>query len=225
MEPGLSIVIPTLDDGAALGRALPRALAEATEVVVVDGGSLDTGPREAARHGASVVTAPPGRGAQLARGAQAASGDLLLFLHADTLLPEGAASLVREALAAGAIAGGFPVRFDEAGPLLRLGAALINLRTRLTRIPLGDQAQFTTRAAYEAAGGFRDWPILEDLDLMRRLKHLGRIALVKPPVVTSSRRFRQRGIARTVATNWLIWGLYFAGASPSRLARLYGTVR
>jgi len=117
------------------------------------------------------------------------------------------------------------VRFDDDGFWMRLGSRLVNLRTRLTRVPLGDQAQFVTRDAFAALGGFRDWPILEDLDFMRRLKRHARasggIALLDPPVVTAARRYLTGGIARTIARNWLIWALYLLGVPPRRLARLY----
>ena len=160
------------------------------------------------------------------RGAAAApAADLLLFLHADTQLPPGGVELARAAVEAGAVGGGFLVRFDVDRPSLRLGERLINLRTRATRVPLGDQAQFATAAAFRSLGGYRDWPILEDLDFARRLKRLGKVALVERPVTTAARRFVERGVAATVATNWLIWGLFFAGFPPHRLARLYRQIR
>jgi hypothetical protein len=162
---------------------------------------------------------------QLNRGARETSAEVLLFLHADTRLPEGGIERVREAVEAGAEGGGFLLRFDVERPLLRLGAWLINRRTRLLGVPLGDQAQFVTRARFEELGGFREWPILEDLDLGRRLKRGGRLALLAPPVVTAARRFLTLGVTRTVATNWLIWVLYFAGVPPARLARLYSNRR
>jgi len=110
-------------------------------------------------------------------------------------------------------------------PVLRLGTRLINLRTRITRCPLGDQAQFVTRRAFEELGGFQEWPILEDLDFIRRLKRLGRIELLHPRITTSSRRFLGGGISKTIAINWLIWALYFLGVPPDRLGRLYRVVR
>lgn len=220
-----AIVVPTLDEEEALARHLPAALLAADEVVVSDGGSRDGTVELARRLGARVVEGPPCRGGQLNRGAAACSADLLLFLHADTTLPPGGVELARAAVAAGAVGGGFRVRFDVDRPVQRLGARLINLRTRLTRVPLGDQAQFATAEAFRALGGYRDWPILEDLDFARRLKRHGRVALVERPVTTAARRFVERGVVATVATNWLIWGLFFAGVSPRRLAGLYRQIR
>jgi hypothetical protein len=132
---------------------------------------------------------------------------------------------VREAVAAGAAGGAFLVRFDVDSPLYRGGARVVNLRTRCTRLALGDQAQFATRETFVALAGFRAWPILEDLDFARRLKRLGRVAILAPPVTTSARRFERRGPARTVALNWLLWTLFLCGVSPHRLARLYRDVR
>ncbi len=221
----LAIVVPTLNEETGLRRNLPAALAAADQVVVSDGGSTD-GTLAAARElGAEIVTGPPGRGGQLTRGARAADAPLLLFLHADTRLPADGVSLIREAVADGAVGGGFLVRFDEGGSLLRLGERLINARTRLTGLPLGDQAQFATREAFHALEGYRDWPILEDLDFALRLRHLGRTVLIRSPVTTAARRFVQQGIVKTVATNWLIWLLFFCGVSPHRLARLYRHIR
>ena len=221
----LSIVIPTLDEEAALRRNLPTARALADELIVSDGGSADATLAVAAELGAKVVSGPAGRGGQLNRGAAAADGDVLVFLHADTRLPEGSAAAIRRAIASGAIGGAFYLRFDSDRRAQRLGAWLINLRTRWLRAPLGDQVQFATREVFDRLGGFRDWPILEDLDFIRRLKREGRIAILPGPAVTAARRFLGNGVARTVATNWLIWVLSAFGVSPARLARLYRHVR
>jgi len=218
----LAIVVPTLNEDDALRRHLPRALEAADEVVVSDGGSSDGTVEVARRLGARVVSGPPGRGGQLNRGAAAAgAADVLLFLHADTTLPARGGAAVREAIAKGANGGAFFLRFDVDRPAQRLGAWLINRRTRFLRLPLGDQAQFVTREAFEKLGRFRDWPILEDLDFAVRLRRLGAMKLIEEPVTTAARRFLELGAARTVATNWLIWALYFLGVSPHRLARLY----
>ncbi len=222
----VAIVVPALDEEEALAKNLPAALAAADEVIVSDGGSQDGTLAVARRLGARTVSGPPGRGGQLNRGAAAAAAaDLLVFLHADTVLPEGGVELARAAVRAGAPGGGFLLRFDDDRPRFRFGAGFINRRTRWTRLPLGDQAQFATAQAFRRLGGFRDWPILEDLDFARRLKRLGRVAVVERPATTAARRFVERGALATVATNWLIWGLYFAGVPPHRLMRLYRHVR
>jgi len=224
----LAIVMPALNEAAVLRRHLPAALAAADEVVVSDGGSTD-GTADVARElGARVVCGPPGRGGQLNRGADAldaGGGDILLFLHADTSLPPAGVQAVCDAVAGGAVGGAFRVRFDVDRPLLRLGARLINLRTRLTGLPLGDQAQFVRRDAFRRMGGFRDWPILEDLDFALRLKREGRTVLLDDRVTTAARRFVEQGIVRTVSTNWLIWFLFLLGMSPQRLARYYREIR
>ncbi len=217
----LSIVIPTLNEERQLVASLPTALAAADEVWVSDGGSGDRTVDLARSLGARVVSGPPGRGAQLNRGAERAAGEVILFLHADTRLPAAAGDLVRRAIRSGASGGGFLLRFDTDHLGMRFTGRCINLRTRLTRCPLGDQAQFVQRGTFSALGGYRDWPILEDLDFGRRLKRQGRTALIADPVLTSPRRYLRRGILRTLATNWLIFTLYFAGLPPRRLARLY----
>ena len=132
---------------------------------------------------------------------------------------------MREAAARGANGGAFLLRFDVDRPAQRLGAWLINRRTRMLRLSLGDQAQFVTRKTFERLQGFRDWPILEDLDFAIRLRRLGGLTLIEAPVTTAARRFRELGAVRTVATNWLIWILFFFGVSPQRLARLYRQIR
>lgn len=221
----VTLILPTLDEASTLERHLPSAAAQADEVVVSDGGSGDATVEVARRLGAKVVAGPPGRGGQLNRGAAAARGDILLFLHADTHLPPGSVDRVRRAVAAGAVGGGFHARFDDPGFWMGLGSRLVHLRTRLTRVPLGDQAHFCTKTAFDALGGYRDWPILEDLDFARRLKSHGKTAILAPPVVTAARRYLTQGIARTIVLNWLIWLLFFTGISPRRLARLYRKIR
>jgi rSAM/selenodomain-associated transferase 2 len=221
----LAVVVPVLDEAANLRVLLPALRPLADEVVVADGSSADGSAQVARELGARVVTGPPGRGGQLNRGAAATTADILLFLHADTRLPPEAPDLVRRALAAGAPGGGFLVRFDDRRWSFRVGERLVNLRTRLTRVPLGDQAQFAHRDAFSALGGYPDWPILEDLEFGRRLKRLGRPALLAPPVTTAARRYVRGGILSTVGRNWLIWGLYACGVDPRRLAGLYGRGR
>src|SRR5215218_1276590 len=222
----LAIVVPTLDEEDALRRHLPAVLEAADEVVVSDGGSCDGTVEVARQLGARVVTGPPGRGGQLNRGAAAAAAaDVLLFLHADTALPPGGAQAVRDAAARGAPGGAFLLRFDADRPLQRLGSWLINRRTRWLRVPLGDQAQWATRETFDRLGRFRDWPLLEDLDFVLRLRRLPGFTVIEDPVTTGARRFLEQGTVRTVATNWLIWILFLLGVSPHRLARLYRQIR
>jgi len=217
--------VPTLDEEEALRRHLPPLLGVADEIVISDGGSRDGTVAVARELGVPVVSGPPGRGPQLNRGARETTAEVLLFLHADTLLPTDAINGVRGAVDDGKVGGGFLVCFDDPRPIYRFGTRMVALRTRLTRSPLGDQAQFATRQAFEQLEGFREWPLLEDLDFIRRLKRLGAVEILPQQVVTSSRRYVEGGPVRTVALNWLIWALYFAGVSPQRLSRLYKTYR
>ncbi len=222
----LAIVVPTLNEQNALRAHLARASSEADRLIVSDGGSTDATVEIAKELGATVVSGPPGRGIQLNRGAAAATdADVLLFLHADTVLPPGSGDAIRRAVERGAAGGAFFVRFDCDRPLFRLGNRIVNLRTRITKRPLGDQAQFVRRDVFERLGGYRDWPILEDLDFAGRLNRAHGLALLPGPAVTAARRFLHGGIAKTIATNWLIWFLYACGVSPERLARLYRHIR
>jgi rSAM/selenodomain-associated transferase 2 len=188
--------------------------------VVIDGGSGD-GTAELARPLADrVLSAPRGRAAQMNAGAAAASGDTLLFLHADTRLPDDADRLVLNGLKDRPW-GRFDVSFDEGG-WLRLVGMMMNARSRVTGIATGDQAIFMTRAAFEQAGGFPPIALMEDVALSARLKRIGRPLCVTACVTTSGRRWRQRGLLQTIL---LMWGLrlrYFFGADPARLARAYG---
>jgi rSAM/selenodomain-associated transferase 2 len=219
----ISIVIPVLNEAVGIEAAL-RALApyraRGVEVVVIDGGSGD-GTAELARPLADrVLSAPRGRAAQMNAGAAAATGDALLFLHADTRLPDDADRLVLDGLKDRPW-GHFNVRFVDGG-WLRLVATMMNARSRLTGIATGDQAMFMTRAAYDAAGGFPAIALMEDVALSARLKRIGRPLCVTACVTTSGRRWRQRGLLQTIL---LMWGLrlrYFFGADPARLARAYG---
>lgn len=226
--PRVSIVIPALDEERAIGAALAGALAQADEVVLSDGGSIDRTVEIAVGSGARAICGPRGRGQQLNRGAAETTGephDVLLFLHADTALPADGVALVRNAIAAGADGGAFEIRFDGRGWVYRLGERVASLRSRWSRLALGDQALFVRRDRYAAMGGFRDWPLLEDLDFMLRLRACGTIAILRPPVVTSARRFAARGPLRTVVRNWWIWTQFVRGVAPELLAASYKDVR
>jgi len=226
----LSIIIPVFNERAQLPATL-AALAGATatsEVLVVDGGSTD-GTLEWLKQQsrARVIHAERGRGAQLCAGARAATGDALLFLHGDCLLPPDAAERIAHALADRAIVGGcFLVKFAEPDPRsLSLVARGINARTRLTRTATGDQAIFVRRPVYEALGGFAAWPLFEDVDFVRRMKCHGRFAVIPAPVTISARRWITHGVWRTTLLMYALRLAFYAGVSPATLKRRFRDVR
>lgn len=219
----LSVVIPALDEADRVGDAVASAGAEGVEVLVVDGGSRDATPERARQAGAEVLHSPPGRARQLGVGADSARGDIVLFLHADTTLPGGWDAAVRAALADPAVAGGaFRLRFDARSPLLRLVEGGARVRAALLRMPYGDQALFVRRSILEAMGGVPQSPVMEDLDLVREIRRRGRLVLLPLPATTSARRYRGRGVLRTVARNAAAWAGWWLGLERRRIARWYG---
>lgn len=221
-----SVVMPVLNEAAGLPGVLARLqpLRElGVQIIVADGGSTDASVQLATQAGATVVHAPRGRARQMNAGAQAASGQHLLFLHADTMLPDDALPAMSAVLAdPTAVAWGrFDVRIDGRHPMLRVIALFMNWRSRLTGIATGDQAMFMTRAAFDAAGGFPDQPLMEDIELSTRLKRLCRPACLALKVRTSGRRWEQRGVWRTLRLMWTLRWLYWRGADPTRLAEMY----
>jgi rSAM/selenodomain-associated transferase 2 len=224
LPPKLSIVIPALDEALALPpllAALQPLRARGCELIVVDGGSRDGTPA-LARPGADLLLATePGRAGQMNAGAAAARGEALLFLHADTHLPAQADSLVQQALARGSLWGRFDVHIVGRARLLKLVAALMNRRSRWTGIATGDQAIFVRRDVFERVGGFPAQPLMEDIELSRRLLRLGRPACLRPPVLTSGRRWETRGVWRTILLMWRLRWRYWRGESPAVLARAY----
>jgi rSAM/selenodomain-associated transferase 2 len=224
MKPALSIVIPALDEAAGIEatlRALQPLRAHGVELVLADGGSSDGTPAHAAPWVDAVTASPRGRALQMNAGAALARADALLFLHADTRLPPRADAAVLQALAGGAWWGRFDVRIAGRPWMLRVVAALMNLRSRLSGIATGDQAIFVTRAAFDRVGGFPVQPLMEDIEISRRLKRLGRPACLRAKVCTSGRRWEQRGVWRTVVLMWRLRWRYWRGESPSRLAEAY----
>lgn len=218
----MTVIIPTLDEEGRVGDAIDSAFAAgAAEVIVADGGSRDATVAIARQHGGRIIEGESMRSKQMNRAAVAANHDALVFLHADTWLPRGACGLVLETLANGAVFGGFRFRFTEPALRLRLAAALINLRTRLTRCPWGDQAQFVSRAAFLESGGFLEIPIMEDYEIAIRMKRRGPTVVLPQRVTTSGRRFLTRGLLRTTFTNWRIIAGWRMGADPENLARIY----
>jgi rSAM/selenodomain-associated transferase 2 len=229
MTPTLTIVVPCLNEAAGIAGALARLAplrARGAEVIVVDGGSDDDSAERAAPFADRVIGAPRGRATQMNAGALAARGDILLFLHADSLLPPGADRLVRDGLAAsGRQWGRFDVELDGAHALLKLIAAMINLRSRLTGIATGDQGLFMLRALYLAVDGFPRIPLMEDIAMSRRLKRRGAPLCLRARIITSARRWEKHGVLRTVMFMWRLRLAYFFGADPARLALRYDAVR
>jgi len=220
----LSIVMPVLDEAAgvvAALHALAPLRAQGHEVIVVDGGSRDGTPALAAPWADRVVAGPRGRARQMNAGAAMAEGDMLLFLHADTALPAGAESSLRAAVAAGALWGRFDVRIAGASAWFPVIAALMNRRSRLTGIATGDQAIFVQTALFRRVGGYADQPLMEDVELSRRLRGVASPACLKERVLTSGRRWESRGVWRTIVLMWRLRWAYWRGASPELLARAY----
>jgi rSAM/selenodomain-associated transferase 2 len=216
----LSIIIPALDEGERI-RASLEALAplrrRGHEVIVVDGGSGDGTALLAAPLCDRVTAAARGRALQMNAGARQATGDALLFLHADTRLPEDGEILVRDALERHRW-GRFDVEIEGRHPLLKVVGWAMNLRSRLTGIATGDQAIFVRR---EAFGGFPEIVLMEDIAFSREMKRRGAPACLRSRVRTSGRRWESRGVLRTIVLMWRLRLLYFLGARPERLARLY----
>jgi rSAM/selenodomain-associated transferase 2 len=221
----LSIVIPALDEAPNLARLLPELGRQCpgAEIVVVDGGSRD-GSRAvvAGWPGVRWLASERGRARQMNAGARAATGDALLFLHADTRLPEGAAAAIAAALATPGVVGGrFDVRFDRERGLYRTIARLMNARSRLTGICTGDQGIFVRRDAFEAVGGYPAIPLMEDIELSRRLRRRGRLAALPLRVTTSARKWEREGALRTIGLMWMLRLLHASGVAPARLHRWY----
>ena len=222
----LSIIIPTLDEETGIATtlaALAPLRARGVEVIVVDGGSHDRTVGIAGPLCDRLITAPRGRASQMNAGAGAARGGVLLFLHADTRLPDDADCLAVDGLArSGRPWGRFDVRIAGSHPLFPLIAALMNLRSRLTGIATGDQAIFVSVEAFAAIGGYPDIPLMEDIVLSRRLKRLGRPLCLSARALTSGRRWEKHGVMRTILTMWRLRLAFFLGAAPDTLAARYG---
>lgn len=221
----ISIIVPVLDEAAGIESALAALQPLRTrghEVIVVDGGSHDATIRLVGDAADRILEAPRGRAGQMNAGAQAASGDVLLFLHADTRLPQDAERLVLDGLRETQRCWGrFDVRIDSARPLLRLVSAMMNRRSRLTGICTGDQAIFVMADMFARVGGYAPVALMEDIGLSSRLRRHGAPLAIRAAVVTSARRWERDGVLRTIGLMWWLRLRYFLGASPARLARIY----
>jgi hypothetical protein len=219
--PKISIIIPTLNEEENIAQCLASTQnASNAERIVVDGGSRDRTVEIALACGAKVLTSPAGRAQQMNVGAEAALGDLFLFLHADTRLPEKFDGWVREILARpGIAAGAFKFRLDVSSRSLQIIERVANWRSRRLQMPYGDQAIFIRSALFREIGGFLEMPIMEDFELIRRLKRKGRILTLPQPAITSARRWSMLGIWKTTLINELVVIAYYLGISPSRIHR------
>jgi rSAM/selenodomain-associated transferase 2 len=221
----LAIVIPALDEAANLARLLPDLARDCpgAEIVVADGGSQDETAAVVARApGARLIASARGRALQMNRGADATGGDALLFLHADTRLPDGAVRAIERALTEPGVVGGrFDVRFDNEGALFRVIAWFMNARSRASGICTGDQAIFVRRTDFEAIGGYPEIPLMEDIELSRRLKRRGQVRALRLRVTTSARKWEREGPLRTIGLMWALRFLHFCGVAPTRLHRWY----
>lgn len=220
----LSIIVPVLDEApgiVATLQALQPLRTAGAQIIVADGGSRDDSRALAQPLCDVLVASARGRALQMNAGAALARGEVLLFLHADSVLPDGAPLLIEAALAGGAQWGRFDVAIEGRSPLLRVIAFMMNLRSRLSGIATGDQAMFCTRALFDHLGGFAPIALMEDIDFSRRALSLSAPACLRARVRTSGRRWEKHGVLRTIGLMWTLRLRYFFGADPQVLARRY----
>lgn len=221
----LTVILPVLDEAATISvhlRALQPLRQRGVEIILVDGGSED-GTCDLARAAVDrLLVVPRGRATQMNAGAAASDRQILLFLHADTVLPAEADTAIVRAIDAGALWGRFDVRIDGSHPLLRLVERMINWRSRWSGIATGDQALFVRREIFVQLGGFPEQPLMEDIALSKRLKRLAPPHCLRQRVTTSARRWQKHGVLRTILLMWSLRARYFFGADPRQLAIRYG---
>ncbi|MBE8970854.1 TIGR04283 family arsenosugar biosynthesis glycosyltransferase [Nostocales cyanobacterium LEGE 12452] len=219
----ISIIIPAINEAGNIKKAIATTQANLdVEVIVVDGGSSDDTVAIAQSLNVKVISSSPGRAVQMNAGAVAASGEILLFLHADTRLPTGFDEMIRTALQQpGTVAGAFKLRIDASRLSLRWVEWGVNVRSHFYQMPYGDQAIFLTKEVFQQIDGFPELPIMEDFELMRRLKSIGRVVIIPTPVVTSARRWLQKGVLKTTLLNQIVIIAYLLGVSPERICSWY----
>jgi rSAM/selenodomain-associated transferase 2 len=221
--PDISIIIPTLNEADNLTAILSSIQGSTSaEIIVVDGGSKDGTVRLAKAFGVKILTEATGRAGQLNSGVMAASGDVLLFLHADTRLPEDFDQYVLSTLSKpGTVAGAFGLAIDDPQVGLRIIEQLANFRSRFMRMPYGDQVIFLRKDTFNEVGGFPKIPVMEDFAFMQRLRRMGRVEIAPVAATTSARRWQELGILKTTLINQLMILAYFLRVDPDRLERLY----
>ncbi len=221
----ITVIIPALNEEMHITRCIESLLSSgfSGEIIVADGGSVDRTRETALRHtGVVVIDSPKGRGVQMNAGSAAAAGDVLLFLHADTMLEPGWAEELRALLDGPSFVGGaFSFSMDNPSLKYRFVEAWVRLRCRIFDLPYGDQAIFIRKNVFQPLGGYKEIPLMEDVDLISRMKKQGRIAVLRKKAITSGRRWAKKGLIRTALINQMTMLLYQLGVSPDRLARFY----
>jgi rSAM/selenodomain-associated transferase 2/rSAM/selenodomain-associated transferase 1 len=225
----ISVIIPTLNEEKRIGLLIEDLKAYNLEVIVVDGGSSDGTVAICRNAGVNPITSKPGRAAQMNAGAQAAAGQILLFLHADTRLPEGFPEMIRRAIAGGAAGGAFSLGIDDRAMVFRVIELAANFRSRRLGVVFGDQGIFARADLFGKEGGFPDIPVMEDYELVRSLRKKGRFVILPGRAVTSARKWHTGGVLRLLLIHQAVTWLFLLGASPQRLGKWYrrksGTVR
>ncbi|MFH1282711.1 MAG: TIGR04283 family arsenosugar biosynthesis glycosyltransferase [bacterium] len=222
----LSIIIPVLDEANIINETIKHIINTFThneyEIIIVDGGSNANTLNKISIKGVTTLRSEASRAIQMNQGAQNAKGEILLFLHADTMLPKMASNKISQTISDGCVAGAFNLGFDVSHPWLNLIAFITSIRSRITRIPYGDQAIFVAKDFFKKIGGYKKIPLMEDVELMKSIKRSGgRIKILKESVVTSSRRWTAKGMLKTTALNNLIRTLYLFGVSAEKLKKIY----
>jgi rSAM/selenodomain-associated transferase 2 len=218
----ISVIVPVKGEGLEVADAFSRFCRPPdVELVVADGGGGQALREILLAAGARVLCGNGSRGSRLARAAAEAGGDILFFLHADSRPPDDVLTIIRRAVDAGAHGGAFSLAYEDSEPAMRWIAWWANLRSRLARLPFGDQGIFCRRDAYLRSGGFRDLPVCDDLDLVLRLRKVGCFVIRPEKTITSPRRYRESGALRQMLRNWKVMAGYFAGVRPETLSRWY----
>jgi rSAM/selenodomain-associated transferase 2 len=224
----LSVIVPMLNESPVIAGTLDalRRRAPNAEIIVVDGGSSDASVAIVQSLRVTLIIAPRGRARQMNAGARASHGDVLVFVHADTIVPRTFAADIASALSDPAVVGGrFDVKLDDRALPYRIIGAMISFRSRISRTGTGDQAIFVRRDVFDSLGGFPELELCEDLEFSRRMKRAGRIACLRTRVTTSARRWDRDGLVRTVIRMWMIRAMYLMGVPPARLKRMYSDTR